>query len=638
MESLVYENSPLAEYLRGKVSKLLRHGICKFTLQNHSGEGEDNHDWVIPETDVGEDNASDLTQNFAPRGTSRFQERVRNKLPDPLDLNSPGRKTAFSRFYDACSSLLNSRIGRNDNERFLEQFGYVIVASQLLNEHSAPSYTSAADVMSTWRPAEIPSHSANFGLQGAIVTGTTSFSIAWLLHWGRSRTGSGFNPRKVGVLIILVPLLGMAFFAFARRQWLKYLRHQAVQAAATLVSNAQGFDSAASASVVFIQEVELVSRGYRISTPLPPISRLEDQTHLRQTRRCLRLRRTVSECLFSMLGRYVQAQRTLQPLTDSGHLEKYYDIYDISVEELIEAEAGLSEPEEDQYSLRSLRNLFGRLHSVRKSVLCCLLALSADGGGSDIARWSTAIEEMRNLATVTGASMRRMTNILNEQDNGTVAAPASSSPAPSPSKDNLRYQYGKLNSLSQGIRALHAKMHIIREESYTNLNQTENASDLQATLLAQYESIGTDLRNLVQEWEDGKSSLMNTLDKQSVADRTPRSSTNLTSPPSPAFSLSGATAVEGGPADALKALNGDRPSPSKSYFVDDEEIFEADITPRRKRASLTREERIARVKEERAKKMAARDRIDANTSMMKELEMVIKQRPRGKTSKRVTSI
>lgn len=161
-------------------------------------------------------------------------------------------------------SLLNSRIGRNDNERFLEQFGYVIVASQLLNEHSAPSYTSAADVMSTWRPAEMPSQSANFGLQGAIVTGTTSFSIAWLLHWGRSRTGSGFNPRKVGVLIILVPLLGMAFFAFARRQWLKYLRHQAVQAAATLVSNAQGFDSAASASVVFIQEVELVSRGYRM--------------------------------------------------------------------------------------------------------------------------------------------------------------------------------------------------------------------------------------------------------------------------------------------------------------------------------------------------------------------------------------
>jgi hypothetical protein len=161
-------------------------------------------------------------------------------------------------------SALNARIGRGDNERFLEQFGYVIVASQLLNEHSAPSYTSAADVLSASQPSDLPSLSTTFGLQGAIVTATTSFSIAWLLHWGRSRTGSGFNTRRVGVLLILVPILGVVFYAFAKRQWLKYLRHQAVEAAGTFIGNAQGFDSAASASVVFIQEVELVSRGYRM--------------------------------------------------------------------------------------------------------------------------------------------------------------------------------------------------------------------------------------------------------------------------------------------------------------------------------------------------------------------------------------
>lgn len=118
-----------------------------------------------------------------------------------------------------------------------------------------------------------------------------------------------------------------------------------------------------------------------------------------------------------MLARYVQAQRALRPLTDSDNLEKYYDIYNISTEELFEAESGLAEePPEDQYSLRSLRNIFGRLYSIRKSVLCCLLALSADGGGSDITRWGLAVEEMRDLANVTGASMRRMTNILNEGD------------------------------------------------------------------------------------------------------------------------------------------------------------------------------------------------------------------------------
>jgi hypothetical protein len=55
-----------------------------------------------------------------------------------------------------------------------------------------------------------------------------------------------------------------AFYAFARRQWLKLLRNQSIHAASVFVANAQAFDASASASVVFIQEVELVSRGYRM--------------------------------------------------------------------------------------------------------------------------------------------------------------------------------------------------------------------------------------------------------------------------------------------------------------------------------------------------------------------------------------
>lgn len=140
----------------------------------------------------------------------------------------------------------------------------MIVASQLLNEHSAPSYTSAAGVLSNVQVTDAPSFSATFGLQGAVVTAATSFSVAWLVHWSRSRTGPGLNPRRAVVLLVLLPVIGVVFYAFSRRQWLKYVRHQAVEAASVLIGNAQGFDSAASASVVFIQEVELVSRGYRM--------------------------------------------------------------------------------------------------------------------------------------------------------------------------------------------------------------------------------------------------------------------------------------------------------------------------------------------------------------------------------------
>lgn len=97
--------------------------------------------------------------------------------------------------------------------------------------------------------------------------------------------------------------------------------------------------------------------------------------------------------------------------------------------------------------------------------------------------------------------------------------------------------------------------------------------------------------------------------------------------------------MEGSPTDALKALNGDI-RPDLAHVYEDEEIFEAVVLPtsRNKRASLTRDERLARVREERARQATAREKADANTNMLKELEMVIKQRPRNQQSKRVTSI
>lgn len=132
-------------------------------------------------------------------------------------------------------------------------------------------------MVSCTRAADIPTISATFSVQGAIATASGSFSIAWLLHWSRSRTGPGFKLQKLivlsilvpvlgalVVLSILVPVLGVLFYVFARRQWLKHLRHQAVNDTAMFISNAQGFDSAASASVVFVQEVELVSKEYRM--------------------------------------------------------------------------------------------------------------------------------------------------------------------------------------------------------------------------------------------------------------------------------------------------------------------------------------------------------------------------------------
>lgn len=66
---------------------------------------------------------------------------------------------------------------------------------------------------------------------------------------------------------------------------------------------------------------------------------------------------------------------------------------------------------------------------------------------------------------------------------------------------------------------------------------------------------------------------------------------------------------------------------SEDHSADDE-IFEAISSPRlRERSTLGREERIAKVREERERLASAKERREANTNMVRELQSVIKLRP-----------
>lgn len=179
-------------------------------------------------------------------------------------------------------------------------------------------------------------------------------------------------------------------------------------------------------------------------------------------------------------------------------------------------------------------------------------------------------------------------------------------------------------------------MHVLREESDKTLDESGDITELGSNLLAQYESIGADLRSLMQEWEIGKAALALNINKHER--RISLSSGGLKSPSSPTFSLAGTTVVGTSPSDALKVLNGDdRSHSSFETSCSEEEIFEAIAVPRQ-RSQLSREERIAKIKEARVKQASAKERAAANTSMLRELETVINLRPKGRTTGRITSI
>jgi hypothetical protein len=205
-----------------------------------------------------------------------------------------------------------------------------------------------------------------------------------------------------------------------------------------------------------------------------------------------------------------------------------------------------------------------------------------------------------------------------------------------PSRERWRAQLRKLNSLSSGIRGLQAKLHVLRDESDRNLKDTDDVSELGTNLMIQYESIGVDLKALMQEWEAGKAALASNIDLNE------RRISSMSGMLSPTTSLGGLTAVEEGNAsDALRALNGETKSRSSMEFSssDAEEVFEAIAMPRQ-RSTLTREERISKIKEDRVKRESMRDKADASTNMLRELESVIKLRPRGRTGPggRITSL
>jgi hypothetical protein len=76
-----------------------------------------------------------------------------------------------------------------------------------------------------------------------------------------------------------------------------------------------------------IQEIELVSRGYRLSTPLAPISRIEQAS---KTRRCNLVRAQLVDALAKSGALFQKSTETLQSHIDLKRLSTLLDMYNIT--------------------------------------------------------------------------------------------------------------------------------------------------------------------------------------------------------------------------------------------------------------------------------------------------------------------
>jgi len=164
---------------------------------------------------------------------------------------------------------VQTTLGKEDNHRFLEHFRYVVIASQLLVDTTAPSShrLSASFPGSSFPPQPVPStsiSSASFGPGGILLAAVAASPILYILRSIRTGWSSGISLVALLLLSCAVAVVGSLLYAYARRQWLKNLRRQAVLAASKFVAAMQDYETAAAALLTFVQEVELVSKGYRL--------------------------------------------------------------------------------------------------------------------------------------------------------------------------------------------------------------------------------------------------------------------------------------------------------------------------------------------------------------------------------------
>lgn len=613
--------------------------VCK--TDNRAGEGHlDSTSSNDNKTAVSKISSADpqtLPASFAPPNSVQRSLRFSKSLPQPR--NTQRRlQSSISRIHNAWSTAVNSRIGRADNARFVEHFRYTIVASQLLNEYldqgalpppSHPSYGLDGASEGTYRP------SVTTSIYGAACTAAAAFALVYLIHWARGTRDGIVSKSRVALVLLVFVLAAFVLYLYVRRQWLKFLRRNAVAEVANLTANWQAFEVSASSALSLIQEVELVSKGYHLAAPLPPASRIEDQA---ASRRCGRLRRSLHKAYTAVLSTCIGASHALRDLIEEDDLDKYFEVYDIGSQDVKEAlnSDAFTDLGNDPESLKSLRVLGYRAGLLRRVVLSSLMALEADGGKPDFHRWRVATEIMNSVSTAVGASAEKVQQCLSDMETvATPIAPTATRWQHDPAKDKLRGQVRKISMLSSGIRTLQAKMQVLREETNRSIERSDDLADLGPSLMSQYESIGEDLKELMQAWEAGKATLQSNLTKHE------RRISLASGARSPVSSLGGLTAVDedGSPAAALKALTGETLSNRSSMATtpSEDEVFEAIAMPRQ-RSTITREERIHKMQEERERQAILRAKRDANTSMLRELESVINLRPKKTGATRITSI
>lgn len=179
------------------------------------------------------------------------------------------------------------------------------------------------------------------------------------------------------------------------------------------MEHSETLDSKVHRALITIQEIELVSRGYRLSMPLSPVSRIEQTS---KARRCIALRSRLSSILRRAFIIYEEAIIDLVGHVDKNGVSRLYDMYNVR------SVASLSAVEhDDETSLEFLRALAQLMHTKRRECMMQFLALNIVSEGHDSVRrdyessWRAVTTVLGNVETETISFVNQILDALDTE-------------------------------------------------------------------------------------------------------------------------------------------------------------------------------------------------------------------------------
>ncbi|KAF9541377.1 hypothetical protein EC957_003107 [Mortierella hygrophila] len=216
-----------------------------------------------------------------------------------------------------------------EDAEFEERFKYFICTSPFLNK-AATLHTHERG-RRTDTPITIE-YAANFspGRFGYILGFGTLATLIARSVLARTRVGrmpilKTLLSRAAAITLTVISFAWM--LRIIHRRKLQTTQNQALRSLQLLVNECQSLDVKVNRAIMVIQEIELVSRGYRLSTPLAPISRIEQAS---KTRRCNMVRAQLVATLLKSGALFQKSTETLQSHIDHKRLSTLLDMYNIT--------------------------------------------------------------------------------------------------------------------------------------------------------------------------------------------------------------------------------------------------------------------------------------------------------------------